>query len=132
MVNGSSGARAALLCGSLAYDTILVSTGRFKARILPDKLHILNVSFLVPEMRREYGGCAANIAYNLNLLRDHGIPMATAGHDFGPYRERLEALGVPVQHITVLPTSSPRRRTSPPTSMTIRSPHFILERCRNH
>jgi adenosine kinase len=94
---------AALICGSVAYDTILVFQDRFKAHILPDQLHILNVSFLVPEMRREFGGCAANIAYGLKLLGDHGVPMATAGHDFAPYRDRLQALGIPVDHITVIP-----------------------------
>ena len=93
---------AALICGSVAYDTILVFPDRFKAHILPDKLHTLNVSFLVPEMRREFGGCAANIAYGLNLLGDRGIAMATAGHDFAPYRERMIAQGLPVEHIKVV------------------------------
>ena len=90
---------AALICGSVAYDTILLFPDRFKAHILPDKLHTLNVSFLVPEMRREFGGCAANIAYGLYLLGDRGIAMATAGHDFTPYRERMLAQGLSVQHI---------------------------------
>jgi adenosine kinase len=94
--------KAALICGSVAYDTILVFPDRFKAHILPDKIHILNVAFLVPEMRREFGGCAANIAYSLRLLGDLGLPMATAGHDFGPYRERLMALGIRVDHVTVI------------------------------
>ncbi len=94
---------AALICGSVAYDTILVFQDRFKSHILPDQLHILNVSFLVPEMRREFGGCAANIAYGLKLLGDVGVPMAAAGHDFTPYRDRLTALGVPVEHISVIP-----------------------------
>src|ERR1700689_104424 len=89
----------ALICGSVAYDTILVFPDRFKAHILPDKLHTLNVSFLVPDMRREYGGCAANIAYGLNLLGDQGIAMATAGDDFAPYRERMVAQGLSVEHI---------------------------------
>jgi adenosine kinase len=89
----------ALICGSVAYDTILVFPDRFKSHILPDKLHTLNVSFLVPEMRREFGGCATNIAYGLNLLGDRGIAMATAGHDFAPYRERMISQGLPVQHI---------------------------------
>ncbi len=91
-----------MICGSVAYDTILVFPDRFKSHILPDRLHILNVSFLVPEMRREFGGCAANIAYTLHLLGDCGVPMATAGRDFGPYGERLEALGIPLEHIKVL------------------------------
>src|SRR5882757_2167884 len=92
----------ALICGSVAYDTILVFQDRFKAHILPDKLHTLNVSFLVPDMRREYGGCAANIAYGLNLLGDRGIAMATAGADFAPYRERMVSQGLPVEHIKVV------------------------------
>jgi len=95
--------RCALVCGSVAYDTILVFPDRFKAHILPDKLHILNVAFMVPEMRREFGGCAANIAYGLSLLGDIGVPMAAAGHDFGPYRERLIAEGIAVDYIVELP-----------------------------
>jgi len=102
MVQDTRGDRAALICGSVAYDTILVFPDRFKAHILPDKIHILNVAFLVPEMRREFGGCAANIAYSLNLLGDRGLPMATAGHDFGPYRERLKSLGIPEAHVKVI------------------------------
>ncbi|HEV7611192.1 MAG TPA: carbohydrate kinase family protein [Steroidobacteraceae bacterium] len=94
--------KAALICGSVAYDTILQFPDRFKSHILPDKIHILNVSFLVPEMRREFGGCAANIAYNLKLLGDRGVPMATAGHDFGPYAERMTAQGIGVDHIKVV------------------------------
>src|ERR1700733_3798883 len=90
---------AALICGSVAYDTILVFPDRFKTHILPDKLHTLNVSFLVPEMRREFGGCAANIAYSIKLLGDRGIAMATAGQDFAPYREHMIALGLSVEHI---------------------------------
>jgi adenosine kinase len=102
MVKDARGGKAALICGSVAYDTILVFPDRFKAHILPDKIHILNVAFLVPEMRREFGGCAANIAYSLRLLGDLGLPMATVGHDFGPYHERLEALGVRLDHVTVV------------------------------
>jgi adenosine kinase len=94
--------KAALICGSVAYDTILQFQDRFKSHILPDKIHILNVSFLVPDMRREYGGCAANIAYSLKLLGDRGVPMATAGHDFAPYRERMVAQGIAVDHIRVV------------------------------
>jgi adenosine kinase len=96
---------AALICGSVAYDTILIFPDRFKAHILPDKIHILNVAFLVPEMRREFGGCAANIAYSLNLLGDRALPMAAAGHDFGPYRERLSSQGIPLDHIAVIDTA---------------------------
>jgi adenosine kinase len=102
MTQTSSQDKAALICGSVAYDTILLFPDRFKAHILPDKLHILNVSFLVPDMRREFGGCAANIAYGLNLLGDRGIPMATAGDDFAPYRQRMQAQGLPVDHIRVV------------------------------
>ncbi len=102
MVKDARGGQAALICGSVAYDTILVFPDRFKAHILPDKIHILNVAFLVPEMRREFGGCAANIAYSLRLLGDLGLPMATAGHDFGPYRERLKSLGIRLDHVTVI------------------------------
>jgi len=102
MVNESGDRKSALICGSVAYDTILVFPDRFKAHILPDKLHILNVSFLVPEMRREFGGCAANIAYGLKLLGDEGVAMATAGHDFAPYRERMTAQGLSVDHVKVV------------------------------
>jgi adenosine kinase len=77
----------------------LVFPDRFKTHILPDKLHTLNVSFLVPEMRREFGGCAANIAYGLHLLGDRGVAMATAGHDFGPYRDRMLSQGLSVEFI---------------------------------
>jgi adenosine kinase len=102
MVQDGGGRKAALICGSVAYDTILVFPDRFKAHILPDKIHILNVAFLVPEMRREFGGCAANIAYSLKLLGDVPLPMAAAGHDFEPYRERLEALGICLDYIKVI------------------------------
>ncbi len=74
----------ALICGSIAYDSIMVFDGRFKDHILPDKIHMLNVSFLVPQLRREFGGCAGNIAFNLRLLGDTGFPMATVGRDFAP------------------------------------------------
>jgi adenosine kinase len=85
---------SALICGSMAYDTIMVFSGKFKEHILPDKIHMLNVSFLVPEMRRNFGGCAGNIAYNLKLLGGQGAPMATVGHDFAPYQTWLEQHGV--------------------------------------
>jgi adenosine kinase len=102
MVNESGGRKAALVCGSVAYDTILVFPDRFKSHLLPDKLHMLNVAFLVPEMRREFGGCAANIVHGLNLLGDLGLAMATAGRDFQSYRERLVAKGIPVDYIKVV------------------------------
>ena len=93
---------AALICGSLAYDTIMVFPDQFKNHILPDKVHILNVSFLVPRMRREFGGCAGNIAYNLKLLGDDPLLMATAGHDFAPYAQRLDGLGLSGRHVRIL------------------------------
>jgi adenosine kinase len=102
MAQTSSQNQAALICGSVAYDTILLFPDRFKAHILPDKIHILNVSFLVPEMRREFGGCAANIAYGLKLLGDRAIPMATAGDDFEPYRQRMLSQGLPLDHVRVV------------------------------
>ena len=90
---------SALICGSLAYDTIMVFPEQFKQHILPDQVHILNVSFLVPEMRREFGGVAGNIAYNLRLLGGRPYPMATVGDDFGPYREHLERLGISTRYV---------------------------------
>jgi adenosine kinase len=93
---------SALICGSVAFDTIMVFGDRFANHILPDKIHMLNVSFLVPQLRREYGGCAGNIAYNLALLGDLGYPMATVGRDFGPYREWLVKCGVPADHLRVI------------------------------
>src|SRR4249920_90165 len=92
----------ALICGSLAYDTIMVFPDQFKNHILPDKVHILNVSFLVPRMRREFGGCAGNIAYNLKLLGGEPIPMATVGQDFGPYRDWFAEQGIPLDRIKVI------------------------------
>jgi adenosine kinase len=93
----------ALICGSLAYDTIMVFQDQFKNHILPDKVHILNVSFLVPRMRREFGGCAGNIAYNLKLLGGEPVPMATVGQDFGPYREYLAGLGIRLDQVREIP-----------------------------
>lgn len=90
---------SALICGSFAYDTIMVFQDRFKNHILPDKVHMLNVAFHVPELRREFGGCAANIAYNLNLLGGKALPMGTVGRDFGPYAEWLDELGIPRDYI---------------------------------
>ena len=94
---------SALICGSLAYDTIMVFPDQFKNHILPDKVHMLNVSFLVPRMRREFGGCAGNIAYNLKLLGDDPIPMATVGQDFGPYRAWFAEHGIRMDCIRELP-----------------------------
>jgi adenosine kinase len=94
-----------LVCGSIAYDNIMVFRGRFKDHILPDKIHILNVAFLVPDLRREYGGCAGNIAYNLQLLGGEPLIMATVGEDAAPYLERLDALGLQRAHVRVVPGS---------------------------
>jgi len=96
---------SALICGSYAFDTIMVFNDHFKNHILPDQVHILNISFLVPEMRKEFGGCAGNIAYNLNLMGGDGLPMATVGSDFGPYGEWLEQCGINDQHITIIADS---------------------------
>ena len=94
----------ALICGSIAFDTIMVFGDRFRNHILPDRIHMLNVSFLVPQLRREFGGCAGNIAYNLRLLGDRGYPMATVGRDFAPYREWLQSQGVPLDYVKVIDT----------------------------
>jgi len=85
---------SALICGSMAFDTIMVFQDQFKNHILPDQVHILNVSFLVPEMRRNFGGCAGNIAFNLNMLGGDGLPMATVGRDFGPYDRWMDEQGI--------------------------------------
>jgi adenosine kinase len=88
-----------LVCGSMAYDTIMVFPDQFKKHILPDQIHILNVAFMVPDMRREYGGTAGNIAYNLKLLGEAPAIMATVGHDFAPYAARLEELGLTARYV---------------------------------
>jgi adenosine kinase len=94
-----------LICGSIAYDSIMVFEGRFADHILPHQVHILNVSFLVPDMRREFGGCAGNISYNLKLLGGEPLPMATVGSDARPYLERLDALGISRRFIRQLENS---------------------------
>jgi adenosine kinase len=90
---------SALICGSMAYDNIMVFPGRFQEHILPDQIHILNVAFLVPEMRKEFGGCAGNIAYNLNLLGGQGHAMATVGDDFAAYRSWLAKQSLDTRYI---------------------------------
>ncbi|MDB5730553.1 MAG: sugar kinase [Variovorax sp.] len=90
---------AAVICGSLAFDTIMGFEGRFADQILPDQLHILNVSFLVPALRRDFGGCAGNIAYALNALGGTALPMATVGSDGGEYLARLESLGIGTEFV---------------------------------
>lgn len=94
-----------LICGSLAFDSIMVFQDHFKHHILPDKIHMLNVSFLVPEMRREFGGCAGNIAYNLKLLGGEPVIMATVGEDFSVYADRLDGLGISREAIRNMPGS---------------------------
>lgn len=91
---------AALICGSLAFDTIMTFEGRFAEQILPEQLHILNVSFLVPSLRRDFGGCAGNIAYSLKLLGGDPRPMATLGTDGADYVQRLESLGIDARHVS--------------------------------
>jgi adenosine kinase len=88
-----------LICGSIAYDNIMVFPDRFKNHILPEQIHILNVAFLVPEMRREFGGCAGNIAYSLKLLGGDPLIMATVGDDADPYLARLDDLGLSRDHV---------------------------------
>ena len=94
-----------LICGSMAYDTIMVFKDQFKNHILPDQLHILNVAFLVPDMRREWGGCAGNIAYNLKMLGGEPVIMATVGDDFSPYAQRLHKLGLNSAHVLPIANS---------------------------
>src|ERR1700683_4258307 len=97
----------ALICGSMAYDTVMVFEGKFRDHILPDRLHVLNVAFLVPAMRRNFGGCAGNIAYNLKLLGGAGLIMATVGHDFAPYAQWLESCELPQTHVRVVADQFP-------------------------
>jgi adenosine kinase len=90
---------AAVICGSLAFDTIMSFEGRFAEQILPDQLHILNVSFLVPSLRRDYGGCAGNIAYSLKLLGGTPLPMGAVGSDGADYLQRFDALGISTEFV---------------------------------
>ncbi|OGA29035.1 MAG: sugar kinase [Betaproteobacteria bacterium RIFCSPLOWO2_02_FULL_65_24] len=92
-----------LICGSMAYDNIMVFHGRFKDQILPEQIHILNVAFLVPQLRREFGGCAGNIAYNLKHLGGQPAVMATVGEDSAPYFHRLERLGLERTYVREVP-----------------------------
>ena len=91
----------ALICGSFAYDNIMVFQDHFKNHILPDKIHILNVSFLVPQLRREFGGCAGNIAYNLKILGGQPIPMGTVGIDFTAYADWMDQCSIDRTHVKV-------------------------------
>jgi len=92
----------ALICGSLAFDTITMFTGRFAQQILPEQVHILNVSFLVPTLRREFGGCAGNIAYNLRGIGGAPVVMAAVGNDGQDYLKRLRDWGVDTSHVAVV------------------------------
>ncbi len=94
-----------LICGSMAYDTIMVFHDRFKNHILPDQLHLLNVSFLVPDMRREFGGCAGNIAYSLKLLGGEPLIMAAVGQDSQPYMQRLQKLDLETSFVREVPST---------------------------
>ena len=94
-----------LVCGSFAYDTIMVFNDRFKNHILPDQVHILNVSFMVPKMRREFGGCAGNIAYTLHKLGGDVLPMGTVGEDFEPYAKWMDRSGIKRDHVMAVPGS---------------------------
>lgn len=94
---------SALICGSMAFDTIMVFQDQFKNHILPEQVHILNVSFLVPEMRRNFGGCAGNIAFNLRMLEGDGLPMGTVGSDFGPYAAWMDAQSIPRSALREIP-----------------------------
>jgi len=93
---------ASIICGSLAFDTIMNFEGRFAQQIMPDQLHILNVSFLVPSLRRDFGGCAGNIAYSLKLLGGTPLPMATIGQDGGGYLERLASQGISSEFVRTI------------------------------
>ncbi|MEO5661480.1 MAG: PfkB family carbohydrate kinase, partial [Polaromonas sp.] len=90
---------SSVICGSLAFDTIMSFEGRFSEQILPDQLHILNVSFLVPALRREFGGCAGNIAYSLKQLGGTPLPMATVGSDGADYLARMKAQGISTEFV---------------------------------
>lgn len=94
-----------IICGSMAFDTIMVFEGHFKDHILPDRVHALSVSFLVPGMRKEYGGCAGNISYNLRLLGGEPIPVATVGDDAADYLDYLRGMGIETRWVRVAPGS---------------------------
>ena len=93
---------ATLICGSLAFDTIMSFEGRFAEQILPDQLHILNVSFLVPSLRRDFGGCAGNIAYAMRQLGGTPLPVATLGNDGGDYLARLRQLDISTEFVRTI------------------------------
>lgn len=92
----------ALVCGSIAYDHIMVFHDHFKNHILPEKTHMLNLSFVVPDMNKEFGGCAGNIVYNMKLLKGDALPMATVGIDIDVYSKRFKQLGIDDRHVKVI------------------------------
>ena len=96
---------ASIICGSLAFDNIMRFDGRFADAILPDQLHKLSVSFYVPNLKREFGGCAGNIAYSLKLLGGSALPMATVGHDGADYLQRLQSHGISTEFVRTIPTA---------------------------
>ncbi|MEG3592586.1 MAG: carbohydrate kinase family protein [Pseudomonadota bacterium] len=95
---------SALICGSFAFDTILKFPGCFKDHVIPEEIDILNVCFMSPSMRREFGGCAGNIAFNLNLLSGKGVPMGTVGKDFQTYSDWMDKCGISRDHVAVIQT----------------------------
>ena len=119
---------SALICGSLAYDTIMVFSGRFKNEILPDKVHILNVAFLVPELRKEFGRHRRQHRLQPEMLGGEPLPMATVGRDFAQYEAWLDQHGISRPTSRPFPRPTPRRPTSPPISTTTRSPRSIRAR----
>ena len=110
-----------VVCGSLAFDTIMVFGDRFQNHILPEQIHILNVAFLVPDMRREFGGCAGNIGYNLKLLGEDPAIMATVGDDFEPIAGASMRSAWSLANVRQVEGSFTARRSSPPISTTTRS-----------
>ena len=93
----------AMICGSLAYDTVMVFDGRFKDHILPDRVHMLSVSFLVPQLRRNFGGCAGNIAFSLKLLGGEGHALGTVGDDFDAYETWMRRHGLSLEYVRRIP-----------------------------
>ncbi len=106
---------ASIICGSLAFDNIMRFDGRFADAILPDQLHKLSVSFYVPNLKREFGGCAGNIAYSLKLLGGTALPMATVGHDGADYLQRFNLQGISTEFIRTIPTAVTALATSEDT-----------------
>jgi hypothetical protein len=121
--------KTVLICGSIAFDKIMQYQGRFGETLLADQLHRVNVSFLVPTLRTEFGGCSVNIAYNLNMLGGDPLIMGTIGQDGGDYLERMEKQGLATNAIRTIPTPTPPSASSPPTWTTTRSTPSTRARC---